>query len=132
MASATLHWCTSVNWLLFSVFFQIKRVITSEAMTPQLFMDIMDRQKVSSIFAATFLCHQFVLSGRRFLSLKSTVVCGAAITKELIARMKQTFPNAVIKTGYGCTEGDFLTFLDGSCESNSSGIVFQNTQIKVR
>lgn len=94
-------------------------------------MDILERRKISSTFGSTYLFHQFVLSGRTFPDLNTILIAGAVIKKELISKLRTTFPRAYLKSAYASTEADLLTFGEIFDKLDSSGKVEQNVELKV-
>ncbi|KAL7014622.1 hypothetical protein ACKWTF_016033 [Chironomus riparius] len=128
------HW-VSYHWFLITcALYGMKLVITTEKGTPELWMDIIDRQQV--IVAVCIPQFGSVLlkskSLRQLPSLRIIAVGGTPFTEKLIADLVPLFPNGSIRCSCGCTESDQL-FIMGREDPKgaNSGYPFKNVDVKI-
>lgn len=130
-------WSYSISFIWFIVtcaLYDMKFVITTKPTVPDLWMDIVDKHKVTFTvcpprFGSVFLKSKSV---RPLPSLKHVIVAGSSFNEKLIDSLIPLFPNGIVRCGYGCTESDSIssTTRDGP-KGSSSGYPFKNVQIKV-
>lgn len=139
-ASETIFYPTSLYWIsgiwsiLFSALYGSKRVITTQKLTGEFFMDLVEKFKVTHVFFQPHILAMIVKSKnyRQMEKVRSVRTGGTRITAEFIEDTKILFPNAKIGTVYGCTEAGMVALTRKSHKSWSSGPVMDRCQIKVR
>lgn len=132
--SMSSFWVSFSWFLISSVLYNSKIVITTKPVTPDLWMDIVERHQVTvAVCVPRF--GQILLNSqnlRIIQSLRAVIVAGSSFSEKFINDLIPIFPNALIQCGYGCTESDCIseTRKDGP-KGASSGYPFYNIKIKV-
>lgn len=133
--SMSTYWVSFHWFLVASALYSFKIIITTKPVSPDLWMDIIERHKVTvAVCAPRF--GQVLLNSvnlRKISSLRAVIVAGSSFSESFINNLIPIFPNAVIQCGYGCTESDCITTTRKiGPKGASSGYPFNNVQIKVR
>ncbi|KAL7012683.1 hypothetical protein ACKWTF_014983 [Chironomus riparius] len=132
--SSPSFWVTYLYMLMQSALYGFKMVITSQRMTPELFMDIVDRHQVSFLFCPPPFGHVLLNSPklRRMESPLRILVAGTVFTNEYIDKLKEVFPNGTIMACYASSESDILaSSLENGVCGLSSGYPADGVNIKV-
>ncbi|XP_070504886.1 acyl-CoA synthetase 7-like [Chironomus tepperi] len=133
--SSQSYWASHLIFSIYGVLYNIPIVITSQPLTPELWIDIVDRYKVTLVMVAPMVCYG-ILNSRKLKKLESTrivLVGGSVFTTKLITDFAQIIPNGKVITVYGSTEADSISmaykYEDGLIRS--SGYPYYNTDIKI-
>ena len=99
----------------FGTLYSMPTVITSQTLTPELWMDIVDRHKITVAYVNPRFCSTLQISEklRKLDSIRILNVGGSVFTKKLIKDVAKNFPNWKVLTCYGTTEGDGIAL---ACE----------------
>ncbi|XP_070507515.1 uncharacterized protein [Chironomus tepperi] len=129
------YWTLHMNFAIYSVLYSIPSVITAQPLTPELWMDIVDRHKVTVVFSSPRFCSLLLANKkiRKMNSVRSHMLGGSVFTEKLLKDLIEVFPNAKSYVGYGLTEADAIV-IPSEDEGNvglSSGYPFINVQMKI-
>ncbi|XP_070507519.1 probable 4-coumarate--CoA ligase 3 [Chironomus tepperi] len=129
------YWTSHLLFLVYGVLYNIPIVITSQPFTPELWIDIVDRYKITLVMVAPMVCYG-ILNSRKLKKLESTrivLVGGSVFTTKLIRDFAEIIPNGKVVPVYGSTEADSISmaykYEDGLIRS--SGYPYYNTDIKI-
>lgn len=132
--SSPSFWITHMHMLMYCALYGYKMIITSQKVTPELWMDIVDRHQVSFLFCPPPFGHVLLSSPklRKMDSPRRIIVAGTVFTQELIDKLKEVFPNGTIMASYASSESDNLTTsLESGVCGISSGYPADGVKIKV-
>ncbi|KAL7013476.1 hypothetical protein ACKWTF_015412 [Chironomus riparius] len=129
------YWATHLLFSIYGALYNIPTIITSQTITPELWMDIVDRYKVTAVMVAPRICASILKSDklRKLESIRIAIVGGSVFTSKLIQDFAKIMPNGKLLTGYGATEIDSVS-MASKCEDSllcCSGYPYNNTEIKV-
>jgi len=133
--SSPSFWITHVYMLMYCTLYGMKMVITSQRMTPELWMDIVDRHQVTFVFCPPPFGNVLLNSPklRQMESPRRITVAGTVFTEEYIDKLKNVFPNGIIMTNYASSESDSLaSSLESGVCGLSSGYPADGVKIKVK
>ncbi|XP_070508337.1 uncharacterized protein [Chironomus tepperi] len=132
--SSPSFWVTYIFFLTYCGLYGYKMIITSKRMTPELWMDIVDRHQVTFAFCPPPFGQALLKSPklRKMESPKRITVAGTVFTEELIEKLKVLFPNGTIMANYASSESDSLAASadSGAC-GLSSGYPADGVSIKI-
>jgi len=133
--SVSSYWISHPLYLVVCALYGYKLVITRIPSTPDLWMDIIDRHKVTVVFSVPAFVAVLLKSNkvRKFESLRVVVFAGCPIPQRFIEKVEPLIPNGQVYCCYGSTESDIIsvTSSDGT-KGTSSGFPSRNFKIKVR
>lgn len=126
------YWITFITMMVISTLFGFKRIITSTSITPDLFMDIIDRHKVALIICPPYHGIRMMQSEnyRPMKSVKLVFVGGSTLKENILLKMKEMFPNGNIYPLYASTEVGVGVVCKG-IKGDSSGVPAPNTSMRV-
>jgi acyl-coenzyme A synthetase/AMP-(fatty) acid ligase len=124
-----------MQYTVYSVLNEIPSVITFERLTSELWIDIVDRHKVTIVFASMALAGSILRSKnlKKLDSVRIFIMGGSVFPEKMIRDLEKIFPNGKVMACYGSTETDFLSApseLEGTF-GQSSGYPYYNTDIKI-
>ncbi|XP_070495307.1 uncharacterized protein [Chironomus tepperi] len=137
------YWILHILYSTYCVMYNIPNVITSQPVTPENWMDIIDRQKVTVVFipspyAARVLNSEKV---RPLKSLRILTVGGGVISERTMHELQAIVPNGIVINAYGLTETGRIsatTDMQGSLSAVpdeytglSSGYLHYNVRVKI-
>ncbi|KAL7013479.1 hypothetical protein ACKWTF_015415 [Chironomus riparius] len=129
------YWTLHMLFTIYSVLYCMPSVITAKNLTPELWIDIIERHKVTAVFSSPRFCALLLKSKkiRRMDSMRAHIVGGSVFTEKLIKDLDEYFPNGKSLVGYGLTEADTVTSSSGyeGTVGTSSGYPFIGVQIKI-
>ena len=134
IVNMTSYWISFHWFLVKAALYNFKIVMTTKPVTPDLWMDIIDRHQVTVAVCVPRFGQALFSSVnlRKLLSLRSVIVAGSTFSEKFIDKIIPLFPNATIECGYGCTESDCITSTRKlGPKGSSSGFPFDNVMIKV-
>jgi 4-coumarate--CoA ligase len=107
------------------------RVITTSTYTPEVFLNIVKKFNVKSLFLPPACLAEFIASdinqNDKIMESVESFLCGGSHVSNLIYDSAQIlFPNAHITIGYGTSEGDLCTDSIDEYRSGSVGKLFNN------
>jgi len=119
----------------FATLYNIPTVLTSKPLTPELWMDILDRYKVTIVFASMALAGSILRCKtlKKMESVRIFIMSGSVFTEKMISDLENIFPNGKVLVCYGTTETDFLAVPSEKEKTVglSSGYPYCNTEIKI-
>ncbi|XP_070504931.1 probable 4-coumarate--CoA ligase 3 [Chironomus tepperi] len=133
--SSQSYWASHLVFCIYGALYNIPIIITSKPFTPELWIDIVDRYKVTAVMVAPRICASILNSDKlkKLESVRTVIVGGSVFTTKLIADFAEIIPNGRIITGYGSTEADTISiaskYEDGLVRS--SGYPYYNTDVKI-
>lgn len=133
--SSSSFWVSYMYTQMFCALYGFKMIITSKRLTPELWMDIVERHQVSLVFCPPPFGHVLLNSPklRKMESPKHITVSGTVFTQDYIDKLKEIFPNGIIMANYASSESDSLsTSLDSGVCGLSSGYPADGVKIKVK
>ncbi|KAL7013478.1 hypothetical protein ACKWTF_015414 [Chironomus riparius] len=129
------YWTINMLLTSYATFYNMPTVITAQYLSPELWMDIIDRHKINIVFASPRYLSMVMKSDklRKLESIRYLIFGGTVCTKKLITDVIKIIPNGKVINCYGATEADNIAV---SCKNEdsldlSSGFPFYNVQIKV-
>jgi 4-coumarate--CoA ligase len=132
------YWLSGLNCLTFQLLHGQKRLITAKPYTPELFIDLIEKYRISNAFLVPPLL-SLLIDTPRFKeadlnSIKFFVTGGLYVSENLRRVVQEKLPNGVIKIGYGMTEfGGLLAVTPNDFKlSTSVGYPSLNTEIKIQ
>ena len=127
------YWSVSVFFLIYSTLYGFKRVITSQQISPESLINIIDRQKVTFVICSPTTGQKMMKckNYRPLGGVKNVRVTAQKIHESAVNEIQEVFPNAKLSTAYGSTELDGITRSLGGLKGNSSGQVVFNYSVKV-
>ncbi|KAL7013480.1 hypothetical protein ACKWTF_015416 [Chironomus riparius] len=129
------YWTLHMLFTVYSVLYSIPCVITAKPLTPELWMDIVDRHKVTVVFSSPRFCSLLLKSKkiRKMNSMRAHILGGSVFTEKLLKDLEEYFPNGKSMVGYGITEADAIAVPseDEGIIGLSSGYPFIDVQIKI-
>lgn len=133
--SVSSYWISHPQFLISCALYGAKFVITKIPSGPDLWMDIIDRHKVTIVFSVPAFIAVLLKSNkiRKFESLKAVIFAGCVIPQKFVEKVQPLIPNGQVYCCYGSTESDMITSTgnDGP-KGTSSGCPSRNFKIKVR
>ncbi|XP_070507516.1 probable 4-coumarate--CoA ligase 3 [Chironomus tepperi] len=133
--SSQSYWASHLVFCIYGALYNIPLIITSQPVTPELWIDIVDRYKITAVMVAPRICASILNSDKlkKLESVRTVIVGGSVFTTKLIRDFAEIIPNGRIITGYGSTEADTISisskYEDGLVRS--SGYPYYNTDVKI-
>lgn len=111
------------------------RVITSEKFSIKLLIEIVEKYKITNLFAPPSQM-ALILQSREFKmcdhsSLTSIMVSGSIVTESLRKKFKETFPDKTLTVAYGMTEATVALPLNDPAGMAVGKILYPNNVIKI-
>lgn len=131
--SFSCYWISQPLFAITSALYGHKLIITSEVVTPDLWMDVIDKYKVTLALTLPPAALAMLKSPklRKLESLKVLIFTGARFSDDLVKDLKSLVPNGKVYCSYGCTELGTIT-TSSEIKGTSSGYPARNTKIKAR
>ncbi|XP_070507513.1 uncharacterized protein [Chironomus tepperi] len=133
--SCLTYWTIHMVLTTFSVLYNIPNVITAETLTPELWMDIVDRHKVTVVFSSIAFAASIIRSKklRKMESIRIFSTGGSVFSEKLMQDLQEIIPNGKVIFGYGMTEIGRVSTASGDERSIglTSGYLHYNVQAKI-
>lgn len=115
-AFTSLYWITGVLLLSYAAFLGTTRLLVKSYDADKTW-DYIEKYKVSFLFMAPILAHEFSIAGqdkkRDTSSLKTFFTGGTAVSPKMLEELRNQLPGTFISQGYGQTEvGGVITYFD--------------------
>lgn len=128
-------WTLHIQLTTLGILYNIPVVISAQPLNPELWVDIVDKHKVTVIFTSPRF-GSVILTARNLRKLESVrflTMGGSVFTEKLIKDLNEILPNGMVAPGYGLTEADCVGMHMHKNEicGLSSGYPFVNTKIKI-
>ncbi len=115
-------------------------VITSQPYSSKLYVDIIEKYRVTVLTTGTTAYNMFLDHIEKFgahnkvKSLNYVILGGSAVTHKLVQKSKEILPNVQILSIYGMTETAKVVAMTSNFDGalNCVGTLTPNTQVKVR
>lgn len=136
LSFSSVYWLSGVYHFLSSTFSCATRIITTDAYSPELYLELIGKYKVTRGFASTFQFIQMVkldeTTERNLSSVNLIVVGGSKVPNDIFNSFKEKFPNGTILVGYGLSElGGGISFEFPFTGDDSVGNLVSNVQAKI-
>lgn len=130
---SSLYWISGVAFLVIGTLYGHQRVITTQAFSPGMMIDIIERFQVTTLFTIPAMVALMLQSNNlsTMMSLRVIISGGAVLAKNLCEAMKQFIPNGIISNIYGVTEGDIVADSFNEQRFGSVGKPSLNVDIKI-
>lgn len=126
-------WTVSISFMLNGALYGLKRVFTRQTYSPKLLVEILNQRNVTFFFATPSMMQKFIKSSDAapLTTIRTIMFGGTTIQNEIVQKIQNFVPNALINTIYGMTEGRYLSTSFTKRKIGSSGYVSPNTKLKV-
>ncbi|GAB0098081.1 hypothetical protein DMENIID0001_137760 [Sergentomyia squamirostris] len=131
----SFYWYGGYIYFLLCTFMNIPRLITTQAFSPELWIDIVTKYKVSFAFTSAAQTYQLVnsslLKKDTMASIKRYSTTGAKLTSELSKAMRQFLYNGYFHNGYGLCESGEIASQTVDSAKESVGYLLPGMQAKI-
>lgn len=135
--TSSLYWLSGIGNLLKATYFGATRIITSNPLSPDQFLALIQKYKVTHIFASvqqimSALSHESIKK-TDLSSVKSIGISGPQIALDQYSCIRKNFTNAVPYKMYGVSElGGAISISRGDeLKQSLSGKLVNGTQVKI-
>lgn len=130
-----LHWLSGVKALLISLVSAAPRVVSRHAFNPQLFVDIIQRHKITFCFISSWEFHTLfsspVATPQALSSIQVFVVGGGWVSSVIMQSALAILGSALICVAYGTTETDVVTVAVNPDKENAVGAIVPGRQVRI-
>jgi acyl-coenzyme A synthetase/AMP-(fatty) acid ligase len=128
-----LYWVSGVFSMIYSCLYGAKRVITSQNMTAELYVEILEKFDVTIAFGSPAIQYPLIKGSKvgQMSKIRIMYLGGVAINEEVVKKLQILCPNGRIKGSYATTEADLIAVSRKPQRGVSSGNVNSNYKIKV-
>lgn len=112
--TSSLYWSTGVSNIILGTINGATRIITSEPISPEMLMRIIEKHKVTVTFFQSFniieILKRNLISKANLSSLRHVFIGGWKLPLSIVAEFNSYLPNGCVNVGYGMTEiGSWIT-----------------------
>ena len=131
--ASPIFWVSGFYILVSATLYRCVRVITTQALNPQLIFDILNNYKVSVYLTQpyTIVALMQLEDFKPIESMQCMLIGGSVISSKSCEQFRSFIPNGKLFILYGSTEQNFLTFNNSDKNYGSSGFTITNVQLKV-
>lgn len=132
---AGLHWLSGVKALLVSLVSAAPRIVSRQAFSPRLFVDIVQQHKVTACFSSSWEFHTLFSSplptSEALSSIQIFVIAGGWVSSVVMRTAKQILESALFFVSYGTTETDIVTVAMNPDKENHVGAIVPGRMVKI-
>lgn len=130
--SSSLFWVSGFITLITATLYGGKRIITTDAFSIELMIDIFQRHEVTTTTSLpTIIAKMLQLKNLQPMnSMRAFMVGGTVVSEHLCKIIEPYLPNGCCPT-YGTSEGSFLTGSYGTHRFGSAGQLLPNVEMKI-
>ncbi|XP_059617916.1 uncharacterized protein LOC132262618 [Phlebotomus argentipes] len=132
---SSLYWLSGYIILFMGLFMGIPRIITTKPFSPELFLSIVKKYKVSICFSSPSNVSELLncpqLNRDSLASIKGYLCSGSLITNELYSKIRNYLTNGLLLMGYGMTECGTVSFNNLPSDKVHAGQLSFGVRVKI-
>lgn len=130
-----LHWISGVKALLISLVSAAPRVVSRHTFSPQLFVDVIQKHKITICFISSWEFHTLFSSplatSEALSSIQVFLVGGGWVSSVIMQSALSILGSALVCVAYGTTETDVVTVAMNPDKENMVGAIVAGRMVRI-
>lgn len=132
---SSIYWVSGVFGLLHPLAVNATRVVTTDAFSPDLCLEIIEKHRVTDLFLSPYpmavTVKKLETSRRDLSSIRSAQSGGSKVPDDVVCQLKIRFPAAEVSVMYGMSEIGRIASANLGDENGSVGQLTAGVQVKI-